>query len=152
VDEFEPLAVGHYSGATPRILRVYCNLFKRNSKKGDGKMFTKKFLLVFVLIFVVGAFMALAYGEAQAAGSKVKNSTPLCYPIQFPMEGHWGMSCTDSDNNITSVELQTNSSDYHLIWDNTFAEMIVQFDGNPEIYWQVCDGGSTCVDGTYPTP
>jgi hypothetical protein len=62
------------------------------------------------------------------------------------------MSCTDSDNNITSVELQTNSSDYHLIWDNTFAEVIVQFDGNPEIYWQVCDGGNACVDGTYPTP
>jgi len=117
------------------------------------KMFVKKFLFAVVLILMVGAFMALAYGEVQAAaGSRTKNAPPFCYPIEFPNEGHWGMSCIDLDNDIASVELVTNDLITHLIWDNTFAEMIVQYDGNPDIYWEVCDSNSACVNGTYPTP
>lgn len=110
----------------------------------------KKLLLVTLLLFVVGVFMAASFGDVQAAkGPTPGNTPPICYPINYPVGGYWGMACIDNENNISSAVLNTNSVS-NLYWDNTYVEMVVELDRNTTIYWQVCDSAGACVEGRYP--
>jgi hypothetical protein len=114
-------------------------------------MFAKKLLYIFVLIFVGGVFTAVSPDVTQAAERQgPDNQPPECYPILFTDEGYWGMACYDVDNNIASASLKTDGLITNLIWDNTFAQMIVLVDGNTSISWQVCDAKGTCASGNYP--
>lgn len=110
----------------------------------------KKLLLMVLLLFVVGVFMASSFGGVQAAkGPAPANTPPICYPINYPVGGYWAMACIDNENNISSVTLDANGPST-LFWDNTYVEMVVEVDRNTTIYWRVCDSGGACVDGRYP--
>lgn len=111
----------------------------------------KKRIIIISIILVVGAFMALTVGGVQAAErSGPSNQPPDCQPILFTDEGYWGMQCVDYDNNIVSAEVKTDGEITNLVWDNTYAQMIVQTDGYTNIYWVVCDSDKACASGQYP--
>ena len=112
-------------------------------------MLAKKLTVIGLLLFVVGVFMAGSLGLAQAAERPgPSNNPPECYPINYLVEGYWGMACIDNENNISSVSLKTNGFS-NLSWDNTYVEMIVEVGPNTYIVWQVCDTNGACVDGRY---
>jgi hypothetical protein len=113
-------------------------------------MSAKKFFLMLLLLSLVGVFAAVSYSPTQAAaGLAPDRHPPACVPINFFVEGYWGMYCMDPGNDIASVALETKSP-YSLAWDNTYAQMIVELDGGTAIFWQVCDGAGACAQGSFP--
>lgn len=113
-------------------------------------MKSKQLFLILVFVFVFAALTAGAVGQVQAA--HVPTHPPMCYPINFTDEGYYGVFCLDSGNDIQAVKVDTNQP-YHLIWDNTYAELIVEVEAGAYVSWCVCDMAAACIEGGFnPDP
>lgn len=129
----------------------FCGDIYRRPVKMERLNVRKKILYIFLLIFVSGVFIAVLPGVTQAAERQgPENQPPECDPILFTDEGYWGMICYDVDNNIASASIRTDGVITNLIWDNTFAQLIVQVETNTTISWQVCNTKGACASGNYP--
>ncbi|NIT60453.1 MAG: hypothetical protein GWN00_30895 [Aliifodinibius sp.] len=114
-------------------------------------MLIKKLSSILFLIIVVGAFMGLSFKSSEAAKRPYpKNHPPECVRMEYLPDWYWGMYCTDPDFNIAFAQMITNSSNYSLVWNNAYAQMIVELDEETIILWEVCDGFGACTDGKYP--
>ncbi len=109
-------------------------------------MSVKKVFAVLGLLIIIGAFYIVPFGTVEA---KHPTRPPVCVPIEFFDKGYWGVYCTDPDYDIVSAQLTTNSSNSSLIWDNTYAQMIVELDYNTTISWSVCDFAGNCVGNSF---
>ena len=110
-------------------------------------MSVKKVIFSLVVLGVLAAFMAVPVSTIEAGKRPLR--PPECVPINFLQEGYWGMYCYDLDHDIVSATLKTNSSNYSLNWNNSYAQMIVQLEHNTTINWSVCDSTSSCVGNSF---
>jgi len=113
-------------------------------------MSKKKMLTLLLFVVVVGVFAFVSADLAQASKRPPpENQPPICYPIEFSVPGYWGRECIDLDQNIVSAVLFTNSP-HTLVWNNAYAQMIVELEEDTVIYWSVCDSFGVCQKGGYP--